>query len=118
MILDDCLCHGYNLTYKCSVVGGGATVWKGTTFDCPLADDEVIIFHRMNYTSQRPQTCNNEAITGHAISVENDVYTSQLNIQVNDTENLMNTTVVCAHDNGTHTVEIGSATLNNNITGS
>ena len=91
------------------MVGGGATVWKGTAFDCPLADDEVIIFHRMNYTSQRPQTCNDGAIIGHAISVENDIYKSQLNIQVNDTEN---TTVVCAHDNGTHTVEIGSAMLN------
>ena len=112
MILDDCLCQGHNLTYECSVVGGGATVWKGIAFDCPLADDEVIIFHRMNYTSQRPQTCNHGAIIGRAISVENDVYTSQLNIQVNDTENLMNTTVVCAHDNGTHTMEIGLAMLN------
>ena len=87
MILDDCLCQGHNLTYECSVVGGGATVWKGIAFDCPLADDEVIIFHRMNYTSQRPQTCNDGAIIGHAISVENDIYKSQLNIQVNDTEN-------------------------------
>ena len=73
MILDGCLYHGYNLTYKCSVVGGGATIWKGTVFDCPLGDDEVIIFHCMNYTSQRPQTYNNGAITGRAISAKNDI---------------------------------------------
>ena len=43
MILDDCqLCQGHNLTYECTVVGGGATVWKGTAFDCPLADDEIV----------------------------------------------------------------------------
>ena len=105
------------MTYECTVVGGGATIWKGTALDCPLADDEIIIFHRANYTSQRPQTCNDGAITGRALSTENDTYTSQLNIQVNDVETLIikNTTVVCAHDNGTHTMEIGSAILNNNI---
>ena len=92
--------------------GVGATVWKGTALDC---SDEVILFHSINFTLQRPHTCNGGAITAHALSAENNTYTSQLNIQVNNTENLMNTTVVCAHDDGTHTVEIGSALLNNNI---
>ena len=96
------------------MVGGGATIWKGTAFDC---SDEVILFHSINFTSQRPHSCNGGAITAHALSAESNTYTSQLNIQFNDTENLMNTTVVCAHDSGTHTKEVGSAMLNN-ITGS
>ena len=50
MIVDDSLCRGHNLTYECTVFGSGATIQKGTAFDCSLADDEVIIFHRMNYT--------------------------------------------------------------------
>ena len=111
-LLNDCPCQGHNLMYECTVFGGGATIWKGTAFDCSLADNEFVIFHSINYTSQRPQTCNNGAVTGYAVSAENDSYTSQLNIQVNDTESLINKTVVCAHDNGTDTVEIGSAMLN------
>ena len=114
MIVDDCLCQGHNIMmiYECTVVGGGATVWKGTAFDC---SGEAILFHSINFTSQKPHTCNGGAITAHALSAENNTYTSQLNIQVDDTEGLMNKTVVCVHDSGTHNVEIGSAILNNNI---
>ena len=112
MAFNDCPFRGHNLTYECTVFGGGATIWKGTAFDCSLANNEFVIFHSINYTSQRPQTCNNGAITGRAISTENNYYTSQLNIQVNDTKYLMNTTVVCAHDNGTDTIEVGFAMLN------
>ena len=89
--------------------GSGATVWKGTAFDCSLSSNEFVIFHDINYTSQKPQTCNNGAIIGRVVGTENDSYTSQITVQVSD--ELNGTTVVCAHDNGTDTIEIGSATL-------
>ena len=98
------------MTYQCTVSGSGATVWKGTAFDCSLSSNEFVIFHDINYTSQKPQTCNNGAIIGQVVRAENDSYMSQITVQVSD--ELNGTTVVCAHDNGTDTIEIGSAILN------
>ena len=106
MAVNDCICRGYNVTYECTVSGDGATVWKGTAFDCFLTDNEFLIFK----VSQSVHTCNNGAITGQVVRADNDSYTSQLNVHINDTEN--NATVVCAHDNGTESIEIGSAILN------
>ena len=67
--------------------------------------NEIVIFHDINYTSQKPQTCNNGAIIGHVVRAENDSYMSQISDELNGT------TVVCAHDNGTDSIEIGSAIL-------
>ena len=96
------------MTYNCTVSGSGATIWKGTEFDCS-SNNEIIILHSINYTSERPKTRNNGAIIGRAIGAENDSYTSQLTVQISD--ELNGTTIVCVHDNGTDSVEIGSAIL-------
>ena len=97
------------MTYQCTVFGGAATVWRGTAFDCSFINNEIVILHDINYTSQNPQTCNNGAIIGHVVRAENDCYTSQITVQVSN--ELNGTTVVCAHDNGTDSIEIGSAIL-------
>ena len=110
VIVNDCTCQGHNVMYECTVFGSGATIWKGTAFDCSLTNDEFAIFHSINYTSEKPKTCNNGAITGHAVKVENGSYISQLTVQISD--ELNGTTVVCAHDDGTSSTEIGSAMLN------
>ena len=110
MAVNDCTCQGHNVTYGCTVFGNGSTIWEGTAFDCSSTNNEFIIFHSTNYTSQKPQTCNNGAIIGYAIRAENGFYTSQITIRVSDEFN--GTTVVCAHDNGSDTMEIGSAMLN------
>ena len=110
MASDDCTCRGHNVTYECTVIGSGATVWKGTAFDCSLTSNEFVILHYINYTSQKSQTCNNGAIIGRVARAEADSYTSQITVQIND--ELNGTTIVCAHDNGTDSVEIGSAILN------
>ena len=106
---NDCVCQGHNVTYECTVFGGGATVWKGTAFDCSLSSDEFVFFHGVNYTLQNPLICNNGAIIGRSIRAENNSYTSQITVQISD--ELNGTSVVCAYDNGTVT-EIGSAILN------
>ena len=110
MAVNGCICEGHNVTYECTVSGNGATIWTGTAFDCASANNELIIFHSTNDTSEMSTYCNNEAITVHAIRAENNSYTSQITIQISDEFN--GTTVICAHDNGTDTVEIGSAILN------
>ena len=110
MAVNDCTCEGHNVTYECTVFGNGATIWKGTAFDCSLTNNELAIFHTINFTSQRPLPCNNGAITVHVIGAENGSYKSQVTIQVSN--ELNGTTVVCAYDNGTLSTEIGSAILN------
>ena len=110
MAVNDCTCQGHNVTYECTVSGNGATIWTGTAFDCSSANNELIIFHSTNDTSEMSEYCNNGAIIGRAIGAKNDSYTSQITIQVSNEFN--GTTVVCAHDNGTDTIEIGSAMLN------
>ena len=111
MAVNDCTCEGHNVTYECTVFGSGATIWKGTAFDCSETNNELTIFHSINInsTSERPKTCNNGAITVHAIGADNDSYTSRITVQISD--ELNGTTVVCAHDNGTDTIEVGSAVL-------
>ena len=109
MAITDCICEGYNSLYECTVVGGVATVWKGTTFDCSSTDNEVILFHSINSTSQPAEACNNGAIVGHAIEFETDTYTSQLTVQFSS--ELNGSTISCAHDNGVDTPVIGSTLL-------
>ena len=109
MAINDCTCEGHNVTYECTVSDNGAMIWKGTAFDCSLTNNELAIFHTINFTSQRPLPCNNGAIVGRAVKAENDSYKSQITIQVSD--ELNGTTVVCAHDNGTLSTEIGSAII-------
>ena len=89
MAVDDCTCPGYYSTYECTVFGSGATLWSGTAMDCPLTNNELIIFP----TSKRPQTCNNGAITGRIIRADNDFYISQLTIVIN--EEINGKTIAC-----------------------
>ena len=110
MAINDCTCEGHNVTYECTVFGNGATIWKGTAFDCSLTNNELAIFHTINFISQRPLPCNNGAITGSAVRAENGSYISQISVRVSS--ELNGTTVACAHDNGTLSTEIGSAILN------
>ena len=80
---------------------------RDSNFDCPLTNNELTIFYTINnnsFASLRPLPCNNGAITAHAIGAENGSYTSLITIRVSS--ELNGTTVVCAHDNGTLSIEI------------
>jgi hypothetical protein len=92
------------------VSGNGATIWKGTAFDCSSINNEFTIFHSTNDISEMPKYCSNGAIIGRAVGTKNDSYTSQITIQVSDEFN--GKTVDCVHDDGTNFTEIGSAILN------
>ena len=41
----ECACPGDILTYECTFTGvpGGATVWRGTAFDCSLHEISLLI---------------------------------------------------------------------------
>ena len=60
----------------------GATVWTGTAFNCPDAGDEMIFLHSMSRFINTSRGCNGGAITGRGIRIEEDTYTSQVNITI------------------------------------
>ena len=104
-----CLCPGYTVTYQCSVVGGGTTVWQGTAFQCSGLNSFILLRHsKFNASEKAYGECNNGAIVARAIGVLDNYYTSQLNVTLSPEMN--NRTVECVYDNGTETI-VGSAVL-------
>ena len=94
-----CVCPGDKLTYECTTVGFGATIWTGTAFsDCSGGRNELILFHsRFLQTEGTKGSCNNEAIEGRSLSVEGNSYTSQLNVTV--TPGIAGKTIICLYYN-------------------
>ena len=90
-------------------MGGIATLWRGTAFDCPLDDSEITLRHSQFASNQAFQTCNNGDVVGRGLDVTNNCYTSQLNITVR--ENLNNKTVQCAFISSEGTRIIGESVL-------
>ena len=111
MQLNNCVCPGDVLIYECTIAGGGATLWKGSAFDCPSVSNEIILRHS-EFESENGN-CNNEAITADSIGstmVRNNLtcYTSRLNVTVSNEMN--SRTIKCIHDSIDTTV-VGMATI-------
>ena len=105
----ECLCPGDNVTFECSVTREGTyvTVFQGSAFDCNSARNEIILLHsRFNRTGGTNNTCNNGAIVGQSLRVEDDHYTSQLCVRV--IHDLVGKTIECIYDNGTVSETVGS----------
>ena len=102
-----CTCEGYNQIYECTITGGAATVWKGSAFDCPERGNEITLFHNNNSTVG---VCNDGEITARIIRVENDIYTTQLTVNVSSELDGQN--ITCANDTGTELSEVGSLVVN------
>ena len=74
----ECAYPGSVLTYTCTAVCRGSTLWDGTAFDC---DENGILLRHDQFTSGGiGQDCNNGAIVGQSLRAENDCYTSELNV--------------------------------------
>ena len=91
-------------------MGGTATRWRGTAFDCPLDNSEITLRHSQFADNQGiTVTCNNGDLVGRSIGVVNDCYTSQLNVTVRESFN--NKTVQCAFTSLVGTTIIGESFL-------
>lgn len=99
IITNDCPCPGHNITFECTNIGVGTTVWSGTAglFDCPNYSDEILLRH-INFDSSVTGECNAGAILGQSLRVEGNSYTSQLSVVYR--EDLAGRNVTCSHDNG------------------
>ena len=106
---NDCLCPGNIVTFECTIVGFGSTVWRGGAFDCPLG--QISLRHSQFASGSAVGECNNGAIIGRSVRVQNnDCFVSQLNVTL--LSSLNGRTVECAHDDTTAITVIGSTILN------
>jgi hypothetical protein len=98
------------VTYECTVLGGAeaATVWKGDFFNCLSGKRVIELVHRYrdDFSSH---TCNDGNVVGRFVSIENDSFTSQLNITL--TRDIVGKSIECISDNGINTERVGSLNL-------
>jgi hypothetical protein len=99
-----CVCPGDKLSYECTVMGGGLTIWTGSAFSCSSFRNEIVLRHSSFGGTGTYWMCNNGAIEARSLSVEGNNYTSQLNVTV--TPDTAGTTINCSHDNFTHKILI------------
>ena len=106
-----CACSGDVLTFECTVVDIGSTVWEGSAFECDGTNyDFIALRHSEFNTSEKPQgVCNNGGIFARAIGVVNNRYTSQLMLTMSPEIN--NRTVECVHDHNLTSTVVDSATI-------
>jgi hypothetical protein len=105
--VNSCTCEGYDQVYECRVTGSGATVWRGSAFNCPATGNEISFFH---ISSGIEATCNGGAIVGHIIRADNNTYISQLTVSVS--AEMIGMNVSCFHDSPGGAVKlIGSSLL-------
>ena len=107
-----CTCHGYNLTYECTVVGRPSeiTIWRGSALS-NCQNNELSLLHRQFKTAST--SCDNPSIVAMGRDTDNGSYTSQLTIMV--TDDVIGKSVECAHYDNNITTTIGS--LNITVTG-
>ena len=120
VVQSKCICPGRELRLECTVVGGFATIWRGTAIDCPSLGNEILLPHA-RFELGEMTMCNNGMIIGCSLNRtfdgSNYKFTSQLVIHLpllNDTNNtLEGRTVECTRNgvdvNGNYTVAYGRA---------
>lgn len=104
-----CACPGSVLTFSCTTVGLGTTIWTGTAFDCSNMGNQITL-RNIQFASGTFGTCNNGRISARSVEVDGDRRTSQLNVTVLSALN--ETSIECqynAADQGI--VRIGMAVL-------
>lgn len=101
---------GSVLTYKCSVIGEGSTVWTGGGFDCPNSNNRITLINSAEYITAFGE-CNDDSnkIAARGVSVAGDHFTSKL--YINYTPDLKGTNVTCIYDNGSVEVIIGTTPI-------
>ena len=91
-------------------MGGTATLWRGTAFDCPMTNSEITLRHSLFTSDQAFRICNSGDIIGHGLEVVNNCYTSQLNVTIR--ENFNNKTVQCVLSSNEGMRIVGESILN------
>lgn len=109
----ECTCPGDTLTYQCTTMDSGTTVWKGSAFDCQSQSDQILLFHSRFIDGAAMGECNDGLIIGRGIGVSetgnSSCYSSQLNVTVSSYLNGMS--IECFYDDGGTQKEIGRSRI-------
>ena len=79
-------------------MGAGFTIWTGTAFNCSASDYAILLLHNRFSSKGDHGSCSNGAIVARSLSVEDNNYTSQLNVTV--TPDTAGKTIECLYDDG------------------
>lgn len=92
--VSDCTCSGITVTFECTTMGPGSTVWiLGSSNEC-----EINLRHSQFRSGTAIGRCFNDLVEAVGIYTDGNFYTSQLNISFN--ANFIGETVRCDYDNG------------------
>ena len=94
--ISNCTCEGYYQVYECRITGSGATIWRGTAFECSSSSNEIVL--TQDSPGMQLKMCNDGAITGRIIRTENNTIVSQLTVSVS--AEIIGTTISCFPDSG------------------
>ena len=105
VISTDCLCSGDTVTFECIAVGPGITLWQGSAFmNCE--SNNIVLLHSQFLSSMGTSgTCNDGAIIGWSLTVDNNCFISRLNVTMS-TE-LQDRYIECVYDDGIHPLSVG-----------
>ena len=105
----ECVCPGHTVTFQCTVVGIGSTVWQGSAFHCSESDGSLTLRHQQFANGTLLKYCDGANVVAHAIGVIGNSHLSQLNLTVSNEVN--NKTVECVQDTGTEVIIIGTTAV-------
>ena len=98
---ESCLCPEtavHNLTFECTTVGPGITVWRGTAFNCAAQGHEIALRHSLFRNPEGASgQCNSGNITGHSLGEEHGHFISQIHVLFSP--DLLGRTIECIHNN-------------------
>ena len=79
--------------YECTINSEGTIIWRGSAFDCPSADNEIVLLGLDQLQGFKTRSCNDGAI-----KAKRNNHTSQLIIT---DSSLSGSSTQCIHENGT-----------------
>ena len=116
-VVKGCACPEDSIVYECTIVGDtsgpGATVWKGTAFDCMSTSNKIVLLHNPGpLVTSQSGSCNMGTIKAQMLNQSYDrVYTSQIKVAV--TADMIGENIECVYDydNGRTKRIIGTHTI-------
>ena len=97
-----------SVTFECRILGGSATVFQGSAFNCDATTDEISLLHsRFNTTSGTNGSCNDGVIMARSVFTESNCYTSILNVTF-ITPDVIGRMIKCLKDDGVTSTLIGT----------
>ena len=100
-----------SVAFECRILGGSATVFQGSAFNCVETSDEISLLHgRFSTTSGTNGSCNDGVIVARSVSTESNCYTSTLNVTFISPD-VIGRMITCLKDDGVTSTLIGTISV-------